>query len=41
MVLRTIFTQLVPTRGRQKKPNAAKKSKKGSATARRKKFNQL
>lgn len=41
MVLCAIFTQFVPTRGRQTKPNAAKKSKKRSAATRRKKFDQL
>ena len=41
MVLCAIFTQLVPTRGRQKKPNAAKASKKGGSAPRRKKFDQL
>ena len=41
MVLCTIFTQPVPTRGRQKKPNVAKASKKGSAAPCRKKFDQL
>ena len=41
MVLCAIFTQLVPTRGRQKRAIAAETSKKRSATARRKKFDQL
>ena len=41
MVLCAIFTQFVPTRSRQKTPNAAKKSKKRSAASRRKKFDQL
>ena len=41
MVLCAIFTQLVPTRGRQTEPGKAKKSQKRSAATRRKKFDQL
>ena len=41
MVLCAIFTQLVPTGSRQKRPDAAKKSKKRSSAPRRKKFDQL
>ena len=41
MVLCAIFTQLVPTRGRQTKPDAAQASKKGGSAPRRKKFDQL
>ena len=41
MVLCAIFAQFVPTRGRQKRANAAEARQKRSATARRKKFDQL
>ena len=41
MVLCTIFAQLVPTGGRQKRPNAAKARHKRGTTPRRKKFDQL
>ncbi|NEP20134.1 MAG: transposase family protein, partial [Leptolyngbya sp. SIO4C1] len=41
MVLCTILTQLVSTRGRQKRPDAAKAHQKRSAASRRKKFDQL
>ena len=41
MVLCAIFTQLVPTRGRQTGAGSPKAGKKGSTAARRKKFDQL
>lgn len=41
MVLCAIFTQLVPTRSRQKRTIAAEARQKGSAATRRKKFGQL
>lgn len=41
MVLCTVFTQLMSTRGRQTSTNAARARKKGSSAARRKKFDQL